>query len=222
MVWSKPHMHGRIPAPRRGHTACAWGERIYVYGGYNDQTGQFFDDLLCFDTVTMYWDVMEVPGSPTRPPPSRHHVAVVHWGNMFIHGGESPSPIDGTVRPVADFHYVHLQMGSTGWCEMPTEGVPPSARSHHVGVVVGNVFLFIGGVGLLGDVIQEVIALDLQDNTLVPVWTLPVVPDSAGAGGVRPVPVPGRAGGVGISLGMSVLFVGGARGGGDGADAGGG
>ncbi|KAJ3323897.1 hypothetical protein HDU76_013524 [Blyttiomyces sp. JEL0837] len=161
--WRKPATSGTPPSPRRDHSAVLWGDKIYIYGGYNDATGEYLDDLYILDTITMRWDYLNVPGD--QPPgPLRGHASFVLWGNLFIHGGQT---VGG--RCVSGFHYVHLHTGSTGWAIMPQEGIPPSPRAYHSVTVVGNVFLFYGGTN--GSMVfGDLYGLDLQDNTQIPVW----------------------------------------------------
>ena len=76
---------GKVPGPRSGHTACAIGERIYVFGG-KDGEGKPIEEMgrvYVFDTNTLGWNYID-PASDASIPSGR-----------YLHGGaanEHPIP----------------------------------------------------------------------------------------------------------------------------------
>ena len=76
---------GKVPGPRSGHTACAVGERIYVFGGRGkgDKPIEEMGRVWVFDTNTLAWTYID-PASDASIPPGR-----------YLHGGagsEHPLP----------------------------------------------------------------------------------------------------------------------------------
>ncbi|KAI4130528.1 MAG: hypothetical protein LQ341_006446 [Variospora aurantia] len=68
----------RHPGPRSGHTACALGHRIYVFGG-KDQDGQLLEEdgkVWVFDTEALRWSCLEPANEKSLPPPRYQHSAV--------------------------------------------------------------------------------------------------------------------------------------------------
>ena len=76
---------GKVPGPRSGHSACAVGERIYVFGGKGED-GKPIEEMgrvWVFDTNTLAWTYVD-PTSDASTPPGR-----------FLHGAatsENPLP----------------------------------------------------------------------------------------------------------------------------------
>ncbi|KAI4176809.1 MAG: hypothetical protein LQ346_007785 [Caloplaca aetnensis] len=71
---------GQVPGPRTGHTACALGHRIYVFGGRGqDQNQQALEEkgkVWMFNTESLRWSCLE-PSPDGSLPPSRYiHSAV--------------------------------------------------------------------------------------------------------------------------------------------------
>jgi N-acetylneuraminic acid mutarotase len=55
-----PLKYPDVPFQRYGHTAIAHKEKVYIWGGRNDE--MVCDILFCFDTKTMKWSKPEVAG----------------------------------------------------------------------------------------------------------------------------------------------------------------
>ncbi|KAL8910206.1 MAG: hypothetical protein Q9171_004504 [Xanthocarpia ochracea] len=89
---------GKTPGARCGHTACAIGHRIYVFGG-KDQEGKPLEErgtLWVFDTESLRWSGLEVSGDePSQYPQARYgHSAVA---------SEYPSPPSTTTSDTASY-----------------------------------------------------------------------------------------------------------------------
>lgn len=72
-----------VPFKRYGHTAIAYGKKILIWGGRNDEIA--CNVLYCFDTKTNSWSMPEVHGS--IPSARDGHSACLHGHNMYIFGG---------------------------------------------------------------------------------------------------------------------------------------
>lgn len=76
---------GKVPGARAGHTACAIGERIYVYGGYGDDKELIQEKgrVWVFDSTTLGWS--HIDNTTEAPTPL----------GRYLHGGvasEHPIP----------------------------------------------------------------------------------------------------------------------------------
>ncbi|KAL9009805.1 MAG: hypothetical protein Q9173_005201 [Seirophora scorigena] len=69
---------GQHPGPRSGHTACALGHRIYLFGG-KSQDGQPLEEngkVWIFDTESLRWSCLEPSNEKSIPPSRYQHSAV--------------------------------------------------------------------------------------------------------------------------------------------------
>ncbi|KAI4184312.1 MAG: hypothetical protein L6R41_004822 [Letrouitia leprolyta] len=69
---------GKVPGPRAGHTACALGHRIYVFGG-KGQDQQLLEEngkVWVFDTETLRWTSLE-PSTENPYPSSRYQHSAI-------------------------------------------------------------------------------------------------------------------------------------------------
>ena len=48
-------MFGKIPAARDGHSACVINNSMYIFGGYEEHTDQFSQDVHKLDLKSMEW-----------------------------------------------------------------------------------------------------------------------------------------------------------------------
>lgn len=72
-----------VPYQRYGHTACAYGTKIYIWGGRNDSAA--CNRLFCYDTVSQKWSCPTVKGS--IPGARDGHAACIINDKMYITGG---------------------------------------------------------------------------------------------------------------------------------------
>ena len=57
--WSQPKVSGQIPGARDGHTACVIDHCMYVFGGYEEDTDQFSQDVYMLDLRSMEWSYLK-------------------------------------------------------------------------------------------------------------------------------------------------------------------
>jgi len=104
------------PSPRDRHVAAAFGNSIYIHGGF-DGTSRVAD-FYAFDFSTMCW--REVVAHQGRPPSPRHsHAAVVHQSSLYVFAG-----YDGSYK--SDLH--EFDFTSSTWSQVPAAGRRPRAR----------------------------------------------------------------------------------------------
>lgn len=67
--WYRPSDTGSVPVPRAGHSCCAIGSRLYIYGGSNIE-GDIFNDLHTLDCAFIH--LQEVLGKREVQPVRRY------------------------------------------------------------------------------------------------------------------------------------------------------
>ena len=69
--------NGDVPGPRSGHTACAIGDKIYLYGGRGKDMKPIEEKgrVWVFDTSTLHWSYLDAL-SETHPLARYHHSCV--------------------------------------------------------------------------------------------------------------------------------------------------
>lgn len=145
---------GLTPTARFGHSAVAYGSKIYIFGGQgfsdNDQKLPLvcFNDLHCLDTETMLWKelgkrdtdvpVEENSENATKPSPRNSHTVALIGDDMIVFGGATEEgPMDDT--------WIFNLLSET-WKKVEGKGANgrPDAREMH-SVCVANSKLYIMG-----------------------------------------------------------------------------
>ncbi|XP_023936479.2 kelch domain-containing protein 3 [Bicyclus anynana] len=126
-----------LPFQRYGHTAVAYGDKVYMWGGRNNVVA--CDKLSCFDTNKLEWSTPSVSG--TVPYPKDGHSACIIKNKMYIFGG---------------FEYIFdqysndvhcLDLDTMQWSYINTLGTPPSHRDFHTAVAYNERMYIYGGRG---------------------------------------------------------------------------
>jgi N-acetylneuraminic acid mutarotase len=121
------------PSPRDRHVSLAFGNSVYVHGGF-DGTSRI-SDFWAFDFSTMTW--REVVALQGRAPSPRHsHAAVVHGHSAYFYGG-----YDGSYK--SDLHEFDIALSR--WSAVPAAGRRPRARYRATAVVHKNQMILYGG-----------------------------------------------------------------------------
>lgn len=132
-----PLKYPEVPFQRYGHTAVSYGDKIYMWGGRNDD--QLCNILYCFDPQTISWSRPDVKGA--IPGARDGHSACVIGDCMYIFGG--------FVEEINEFSCdVHcLDFRTMEWRYIQTFGAPPSFRDFHSAAsIYGRMYIF-GGRG---------------------------------------------------------------------------
>lgn len=77
---------GSCPKPRASSSSAVYQDKLYVFGGQDDDNGKL-DDLWCFDIATQQWQRIQIEDGALRPPGRSGHRAVVYGNKMYIFGG---------------------------------------------------------------------------------------------------------------------------------------
>lgn len=126
-----------VPFQRYGHTAVAYDNKVYLWGGRNDEYACSI--LFCFDIKTLKWSKPLVSG--TLPGPRDGHTACVWNNKMYIFGGFE-NDID---QYTCDVHCLNLE--NMEWTFIQTFGDSPSYRDFHSATVINDKMYVFGGRG---------------------------------------------------------------------------
>jgi len=74
------------PPGRAGHSAVCHENKVYVFGGQDDNNNKL-DDVWCFDAATGSWGNIDYAEGDMKPCPRSGHTAVAAGDKMFIFGG---------------------------------------------------------------------------------------------------------------------------------------
>lgn len=128
---------GKVPFQRYGHTAVAYGEKAYIWGGRND--ARACNKLFCFDVASHKWNCLQANGQ--IPGARDGHSACVIGHNMYIFGGYE----EEEDRFSQDVHVLNLQ--SLTWSYIVTKGTPPRWRDFHSATAIDHYMYIFGGRG---------------------------------------------------------------------------
>uniref|UniRef100_A0A1Q3G2U4 Putative host cell transcription factor hcfc1 n=1 Tax=Culex tarsalis TaxID=7177 RepID=A0A1Q3G2U4_CULTA len=132
-----PCKYPAVPFQRYGHTAVAYENKVYIWGGRNDEI--VCDILYCYDTRTLKWSRPAVTG--TVPGARDGHSACIYGNRMYIFGG-----FEETIDKFScDVHYLNLQ--TMAWTYVDTRGDPPTFRDFHSATIVNHKMFVFGGRG---------------------------------------------------------------------------
>ncbi|XP_037024421.1 kelch domain-containing protein 3 [Bradysia coprophila] len=126
-----------VPFQRYGHSAVAYKQKVYMWGGRNDE--MCCSILFCFDTITHQWSKPEVNGE--IPAVRDGHTACIVDHNMYIFGGFE----EQANRFSCDVHCLNLE--TMTWSYLSTTEQPPSYRDFHTATVLDNKMYIFGGRG---------------------------------------------------------------------------
>lgn len=132
-----PLQYPEVPFQRYGHTSVAYKNRVYMWGGRNDETG--CNILFCFDTQTFQWTRPKVTGDV--PGVRDGHSACIIGHFMYIFGG-----FEEEINQFScDVHKLNLK--TMEWKYVQTTGSPPSYRDFHTATISMNRMYIFGGRG---------------------------------------------------------------------------
>ncbi|CAG9311020.1 unnamed protein product [Blepharisma stoltei] len=90
LVWSEVEYFGKPPSPRYSHSACSMSEKLFIYGGRNDQlfkeTGDScLGDLYIFNVEHLLWENVQVHGN--IPEARWSHCMCTYGTRILVFGG---------------------------------------------------------------------------------------------------------------------------------------
>jgi len=133
-------------SPRSALTAVVHKNTMYVFGGWNGFSKQWFNDLHAFNFDTREWREVHTKGD--KPSQRTSHACVVWNNKMYVFAGFSGE------QYLNDLHEYDFETETWRDITTQTSGVRPSPRSRFCAVVHGNTMYLLGGwnkVNYFGD-----------------------------------------------------------------------
>jgi len=143
--WDVPYVTGTIPDARDGHSACMIKSRMYIFGGYEDRTQLFSNDMNYVDLITFTWVQVATKGSPAQW--RDFHTATAVGNTMLIFGGRCDEGGDHfTNNEVYDNMVMAFDTTSATWsCPVQPSPTSPVGRRSHSAFLYENSLYIFGG-----------------------------------------------------------------------------
>ncbi|CAK1546692.1 unnamed protein product [Leptosia nina] len=144
MDWSYVHAKGTPPLGRDFHTALAYGDRMYIFGGRADfsrphiiENEIYCDNVYYFNTTTETWVMLNTSG--ISPDGRRSHSGWIYNDFMYIFGGYN----EKTKVHYNDVYRFSLKRNY--WEPVKIGGTPPSKRRRQVCILKEDKVYLFGG-----------------------------------------------------------------------------
>ncbi|CAG2112598.1 unnamed protein product [Medioppia subpectinata] len=141
----RPKVTGSIPGARDGHTAVAINNKMYIFGGYEELTERFSNDIYCLDLTTYVWTYVNASGTP--PSWRDFHSAVAYEDKMFVFGGRSDrSGPSHSQQEIYCNVIMYFNTTTNNWVKPETHGLRPNGRRSHSSFVYNDNIYVFGGI----------------------------------------------------------------------------
>lgn len=168
-TWSRIAVAGDVPGARDGHSSCVVGDKMYIFGGYEEEIDRFSNDIHYLDFTTWRWSGMiNVKGKPAMW--RDFHTASTIGHHIYIFGGRSD--VGGnqfTNREIYENIVYTFNTLTNTWESIPTRGRKPiGRRSHSTFELGGCLYVFGGYNGLLDQHFSDLFKYDPENRE----WSL--------------------------------------------------
>lgn len=152
-----------VPGARDGHSACVIENRMYIFGGFEDETQQFSNEFFSFDFDRSSWHLHQ-----SKTPISRDfHSATNINSRMYIFGGRYDQ-IDPQQIPqnVYDNSLYVFDPEDQSWLTVTTQGTAPCGRRSHSAFSHNNKLYIFGGFNnIIGSHFNDLHEFDPMTST---------------------------------------------------------
>ncbi|XP_003391324.2 PREDICTED: kelch domain-containing protein 3-like [Amphimedon queenslandica] len=132
-------IRGGVPPRRYGHACVGYKDKIFMYGGRNDDDGSF-RVMECFDVTRSMWLKIHATAEGCALPRSRDgHACTVKGNIMYLHGGFDT----GSLVFTGDLYA--FDMDSHIWTLLPPNGDRCPERDFHTATHVERKVIVFGG-----------------------------------------------------------------------------
>jgi Rab9 effector protein with kelch motifs len=198
----RSQVRGDAPPSRTNHAAAAVGNKMYMFGGNNNNAAgqyQVLDDFYCLDTDTLTWTNLTTAVGGTRPTQRSGHTLTTIGTKMYLFGGGVWNEANGWVHKYNDIYVFDALQSS--WSK-PTCTGDIDTSTFSISFAVGRfLFVFGGGSKPKHCVTNDLFVLDTSSYS----WTAPSFEEAT-----KPSP---RDMGTACVIGSNVFFMGGYAGG---------
>lgn len=199
----RSQIRGELPPSRTNHSSAAVGNKMYIFGGNNNnQAGQYqvLEDFYSLDTDTLTWrNLTHSTRTASYPPARSGHILTSIDKKLYLFGGGVWNETDGWVHKYTDIFT--FDTDTQTW-EKPNCTGTIETSTFAISFTVGKfLFIFGGGSKPKHCVTNELYVLDTRSME----WQSPSFED-----GEKPQ---ARDMGTAVAVGSNVFFMGGYAGG---------
>lgn len=166
-IWSIVPTPGMVPSARDGHSACVVGDRMIIFGGFEEEFQRFSQESFAFDFKTKRWS--EIKSWGVAPAWRDFHTATTIGNRMYIFGGRSDQL--GQFHSNREIYFdklKYLDLTDNSWHEPETYGDKPTGRrSHSAWQYNGKLYVFGGYSGATSEHFNDL----HQFDPVTSVWT---------------------------------------------------
>ncbi|XP_031832399.2 uncharacterized protein LOC116426902 isoform X1 [Nomia melanderi] len=137
--WEELHPAGERPPALQEHSAVAYKDCLYVFGGELGFSAGTETPLWVYNVKTNMWRKVRAQRGCAVPRGRRGHTALVHRGQMLIYGGYQD--LRGSSPELWAFHFE-----TESWHLLSSGEGGPAARHKHSAVLHGDVMYVYGGM----------------------------------------------------------------------------
>ncbi|XP_020299488.1 tip elongation aberrant protein 1-like isoform X2 [Pseudomyrmex gracilis] len=137
--WEELHPGGERPPALQEHSAVAYKDCLYVFGGELGFSAGTETPLWVYSVKTNMWRKVRAQRGCAVPRGRRGHTALVHRGQMLIYGGYQD--LRGSSSELWAFHFE-----TESWHLLSSSENGPAARHKHSAVLHGDAMYIYGGM----------------------------------------------------------------------------
>ncbi|XP_014598299.1 PREDICTED: uncharacterized protein LOC106783872 isoform X1 [Polistes canadensis] len=137
--WEELHPGGERPPALQEHSAVAYKDCLYVFGGELGFSAGTETPLWVYNVKTNTWRKVRAQRGCVVPRGRRGHTALVHRGQMLIYGGYQD--LRGSSPELWAFHFE-----TESWHLLSSSESGPAARHKHSAVLHGDAMYIYGGM----------------------------------------------------------------------------
>ncbi|XP_050448440.1 uncharacterized protein LOC126849978 isoform X1 [Cataglyphis hispanica] len=137
--WEELHPGGERPPALQEHSAVAYKDCLYVFGGELGFSAGTETPLWVYNVKTNAWRKVRAQRGCAVPRGRRGHTALVHRGQMLIYGGYQD--LRGSSSELWAFHFE-----TESWHLLSSSESGPAARHKHSAVLHGDAMYIYGGM----------------------------------------------------------------------------
>lgn len=159
IFWQKKHGNGNAPSTREGATWTTVNRKFYLFGG---ECRTLLNDIRVLSPETLKWEAPVISHEGDPPPePRSGHSAVCYRNSVVIFGGAGS--FNNVLKLRKCYNRLHLYDTVTKkWTTAVTNGHVPQVRRNHAAAVVGTTMLMYGGLDEVGNVLDDLVGLNLE------------------------------------------------------------
>lgn len=86
-TWTLLPAQGQLPQPRSGAKGVYFDKKLFLFGGYQKNSGSYYKDLFYYDIELLRWVSLEQKQTGQVPSRRTDHSVVLWDGRMFVFGG---------------------------------------------------------------------------------------------------------------------------------------